>query len=93
MKRIVMEPYDLSPAFFNQRMKGIDAETSAAIFEELKAVGVVLEDNQSHFGRYETWCDHFLSCMKILRFIELGWHFCSAAFLQRWCDRLSVQPC
>ena len=56
VQKMMMEPYPLSPTFFAQRMKGIDAETSAAIFEELKAVGVVLEDDQSHFGRYESWC-------------------------------------
>lgn len=55
VQKMMMEPYALSPTFFSERMKGIDADTSAAIFEELKGVGVVLDDNQSHFGLYETW--------------------------------------
>ena len=55
VQKMMMEPYALSPTFFSERMKGIDADTSAAIFEELKGVGVVLDDNQSHFGLYKTW--------------------------------------
>lgn len=55
VQKMMMEPYALSPAFFNQRMKNIDLETSTAIFEELKAAGVIRDDDQSHFGLFETW--------------------------------------
>lgn len=56
---MMMEPYPLSPEFFSQRMKNIDLDTSTAIFEELKAAGIILDDNQSHFGLFETWFAHW----------------------------------
>lgn len=59
VQKVIMDPYPLSPEFFMQRMKGIDAGTSAAIFAELTAAGIILEDNHSHFMLYETWYSLF----------------------------------
>ena len=55
VQKMMMEPYTLYPEFFSQRMRGIDQETSTAIFEELKAADIIRDDNQSHFGLFETW--------------------------------------
>ncbi len=55
VEKVMMQPYPLTPHFFSERMKGLDLDVSAAIFEELKAVEVIREDDHSHFGWYETW--------------------------------------
>lgn len=52
----MMQPYQLTPRTFAERMKGIDLALSETIFEELKAVEIIRDDNQSHFGWYESWC-------------------------------------
>ncbi|CAL8471370.1 g10912 [Coccomyxa elongata] len=66
VQKMMMEPYPLSPEFFSQRMKGIDLDTSTAIFEELKAAGIIRDDNQSHFGLFETWKKAEAQLRKIL---------------------------
>ena len=51
----MMEPYQISPDFFNQRMKELSLEKSVAVFDDLKYVGILKEDNCSHFIQYDDW--------------------------------------
>ena len=55
MQQMMMEPYQISPDFFNQRMKEISLEKSVAVFDDLKEVGILKEDNCSHFIQYDDW--------------------------------------
>ena len=56
VQQMMMEPYQISPDFFNQRMKEVSLEKSVAVFEDLKGVGILKEDNCSHFILYDDWC-------------------------------------
>ena len=55
VQQMMMEPYQISPDFFNQRMKEVSLEKSVAVFDDLKAVGILKEDNCSHFIQYDDW--------------------------------------
>ncbi|CAL5222477.1 g4849 [Coccomyxa viridis] len=55
VQQMMMEPYQISPEFFNQRMKEVSLEKSVAVFEDLKGVGILKEDNCSHFIQYDDW--------------------------------------
>ena len=37
-------------------MKEVSLEKSVAVFEDLKGVGILKEDNCSHFIQYDDWC-------------------------------------
>ena len=56
VQQMTMEPYQISPEFFNQRMKEVSLEKSMAVFDDLKYVGILKEDNCSHFIQYDDWC-------------------------------------
>lgn len=51
-----MDPYQISPEFFNQRMREVSLEKSVAVFDDLRYVGILKEDNCSHFIQYDDWC-------------------------------------
>jgi hypothetical protein len=56
VEQMTMEPYHISPGFFSQRMREVSLEKSAAVFEDLKGVGILKDDNCSHFIQYDDWC-------------------------------------
>ena len=56
VEQMMMEPYQISPDFFNRRMKDVSLEKSVAVFEDLKYVGILKDDNCSHFIQYDDWC-------------------------------------
>ena len=45
VEQMMMEPYQISPDFFNRRMKDVSLEKSVAVFEDLKYVGILKDDN------------------------------------------------
>ena len=53
---MLMEPYHISPNFFNQRMREVSLGESVSVFEDLKGVGILKDDNCSHFIQYNDWC-------------------------------------
>lgn len=56
VQQMMMEPYHISPGFFNQRMREVSLEKSVAVFDDLKYAGILKEDNCSHFIQYDDWC-------------------------------------
>ena len=52
----MMEPYHISPGFFSQRVREVSLEKSVAVFDDLKYVGILKDDNCSHFLQYTNWC-------------------------------------
>jgi hypothetical protein len=55
VQKELVGPYPIAPETFAQRMREVDARTSAAIFGELREVGIIRPDNHSSFLGYETW--------------------------------------
>ncbi len=60
VQQMTMEPYQISPEFFNQRMKEVSLEKSVAVFDDLKYAGILKDDNCSHFIQYDDWCAFLL---------------------------------
>ncbi len=56
VKQMMMEPYQISPGFFNQRMREVSLEKSVAVYEDLRYVGILKDDNCSHFLLHDDWC-------------------------------------
>ena len=55
VEQMMMDPYQLSPDFFTQRMREVSPEQSAAVFEDLRETGILKQDNCSHFIAYDDW--------------------------------------
>lgn len=63
VQQMMMEPYQISPKFFNQRMKEVSLEKSMAVFDDLKYAGILKDDNCSHFIQYDDWCASLAPCL------------------------------
>ena len=55
VEQMMMDPYQLSPDFFSQRMREVSPEQSAAVFQDLRETGILKQDNCSHFIAYDDW--------------------------------------